>query len=114
MRYTDYNKIIEVPQLSGSFMLINTAILEKSGIFDERYFMYLEDVDLTRRVSEYAKTIFYPAVHIVHEHHRGSYSSIHLLFRHISSAIKYFCKWGFFSDPDRDAINSITLKNTLQ
>lgn len=114
MRYTDYNKIIEVPQLSGSFMLINTAILEKSGVFDERYFMYLEDVDLTRRVSKYAKTIFYPAVHIVHEHHRGSYSSIHLLFRHISSAIKYFCKWGFFSDPDRNAINSITLKNTLQ
>ena len=92
MRHTDYNKIIEVPHISGCFMTIRTEVLEKSGLFDERFFLYLEDVDLTRRISKWGKTIFYPKVHIVHKHNRGSYSSFKLLMRHITSAYKYFRK----------------------
>lgn len=112
MRHTDYNKIIEVPHLSGCFMAINAEILQHSGLFDERYFLYLEDVDLTRRIGKYAKTIFYPSVYIVHEHRRGSYNNIRLLLRHISSATKYFRKWGIFSDKQREQINDSILKNT--
>ncbi len=113
MRHTDYNKIIEVPHISGCFMCIRSEILEKSGLFDERYFLYLEDVDLTRRISKHSKTIFYPQTHIIHEHRRGSYNSFRLLLRHISSAFKYFNKWGVFSDKERDIINEKTIKSTL-
>ncbi len=112
MRHTDYNQIIEVPHLSGCFMAINVEVLQKSGLFDERYFLYLEDVDLTRRIGKYAKTVFYPSVHIVHEHRRGSYNNIYLLLRHISSATKYFRKWGIFSDTAREEINRKILKTT--
>ena len=113
MRHTDYNKIIEVPHISGCFMTIRTEVLEKSGLFDERFFLYLEDVDLTRRISKWGKTIFYPKVHIVHKHNRGSYSSFKLLMRHITSAYKYFRKWGFFSDKEREVINRKIFDATL-
>lgn len=113
MRHTDYNKIIEVPHISGCFMTIRTEVLEKSGLFDERFFLYLEDVDLTRRISRWGKTIFYPKVHIVHKHNRGSYSSFKLLMRHITSAYKYFRKWGFFSDKEREVINRKIFDATL-
>ena len=113
MRHTDYNKIIEVPHISGCFMTIRTEVLEKSGLFDERFFLYLEDVDLTRRISKWGKTIFYPKVHIVHKHNRGSYSSFKLLIRHITSAYKYFRKWGFFSDKEREVINRKIFDATL-
>ena len=113
MRHTDYNKIIEVPHISGCFMTIRTEVLEKSGLFDERFFLYLEDVDLTRRISRWGKTIFYPKVHIVHKHNRGSYNSFKLLIRHITSAYKYFRKWGFFSDKEREVINRKIFDATL-
>ena len=113
MRHTDYDKIIEVPHISGCFMTIRTEVLEKSGLFDERFFLYLEDVDLTRRISRWGKTIFYPKVHIVHKHNRGSYSSFKLLIRHITSAYKYFRKWGFFSDKEREVINRKIFDATL-
>lgn len=113
MRHTDYNKIIEVPHISGCFMTIRTEVLEKSGLFDERFFLYLEDVDLTRRISKWGKTIFYPKVHITHKHSRGSYSSFKLLMRHITSAYKYFRKWGVFSDKEREGINRKIFDATL-
>ena len=113
MRHTDYDKIIEVPHISGCFMTIRTEVLEKSGLFDERFFLYLEDVDLTRRISKWGKTIFYPKVHITHKHSRGSYSSFKLLMRHITSAYKYFRKWGFFSDKEREVINRKIFDATL-
>ena len=110
MRQTDYNHIINVPHISGCFMFFKAEVLEKSGLFDSRYFLYLEDVDLTRRIGKEARTVFYPKVSIIHEHRRGSYNNARLLLRHISSAFKYFDKWGWFSDRERNIINEQTLK----
>nr|WP_028950943.1 hypothetical protein [Sulfurihydrogenibium subterraneum] len=58
LRFTGYNKIMEVPYLSGCFMFIRTKVLEKVGLFDERFFMYLEDTELSRRIHKVSKTIF--------------------------------------------------------
>ena len=105
LRFTGYNKIMEVPYLSGCFMFIRTKVLKKVGLFDERFFMYLEDTDLSRRIHRVAKTIYYPYVHIYHEHQKGSYKNLKLLKIHIESAIKYFNKWGWFNDLERETIN---------
>ena len=105
LRFTGYNKIMEVPYLSGCFMFIRTKVLKKVGLFDERFFMYLEDTDLSRRIHRVAKTIYYPYVHIYHEHQKGSYKNLKLLEIHIESAIKYFNKWGWFNDLERETIN---------
>ncbi len=110
LAFTGYDKIMEVPYLSGCFMFIRTEVLKKIGLFDERFFMYLEDTDLSRRIHQVAKTIYYPYVHIYHEYEKGSYKSKKLLKYHIESAIKYFNKWGWFFDPKRDQINQKTLK----
>jgi len=110
LRFTGYNKIMEVPYLSGCFMFIRTEVLKKVGLFDEKFFMYLEDTDLSRRIHRVVKTIYYPYVHIYHEHQKGSYKNLKLLKIHIESAIKYFNKWGWFNDPERDIINKKTLE----
>lgn len=105
LRFTGYNKIIEVPYLSGCFMFLRSTVLKEIGGFDEQYFMYPEDVDLTRRINEKYQTIFYPLVHIYHEYGKGSYSSYKLLWIHITSMIKYFNKWGWLFDIKRKTTN---------
>jgi len=105
LRFTGYDKIMEVPYLSGCCMFLRTNILKKIGLFDERFFMYLEDTDLSRRIQKVSKTIYYPYVHIYHEYGKGSYKNLKLLKYHIDSAIKYFNKWGWFFDKERDRIN---------
>lgn len=110
MRDTDYNHIIEVPHISGSFMFLRTEILKKAGLFDPRYFLYLEDIDLTRRIQQVSHTIFYPKVSLIHEHQQGSYNSLRLLIVHIVSAFQYFNKWGWFADNERKIINEKTIK----
>jgi len=110
LRFTGYDKIMEVPYLSGCCMFLRTNILKKVGLFDERFFMYLEDTDLTRRIHKVAKTIYFPYVHIYHEYGKGSYREFRLLYYNIDSAIKYFNKWGWFFDKERDIINRLTLQ----
>ncbi|MGA1863053.1 glycosyltransferase family 2 protein [Deferribacter thermophilus] len=109
LRFTGYDNIMEVPYLSGCFMFIRTKVLVKIGLFDERFFMYLEDTDLSRRIHKVSKTIYYPYVHIYHEYGKGSYKNLKLLRYHIDSSIKYFNKWGWLKDDERDKINKIAL-----
>jgi len=110
LRFTGYDKIMEVPYLSGCFMFIRTEVLKKVGLFDERFFMYLEDTDLSRRIHRVAITVYYPYVHIYHEYGKGSYKSLKLLYYHIKSAIKYFNKYGWFFDKEGEEINKKILK----
>lgn len=104
-RDRDYNRVMEVPHLSGCFMMLRTKVFETVGFFDECFFMYLEDVDYSRRVHSRYKTIYYPEVSVYHQYHKGSYKRCRHLVYHIVSAVKYFNKWGWFVDPERKAIN---------
>lgn len=116
MHWTGYDSIMEIPSLSGCFMFIRTEVIKKIGMFDERYFMYAEDMDLCRRIGTISKTIFYPNVEVVHEYEKGSYKNKTLLKYHINSVIKYFNKWGWLFDSyrrrkNRDCIAAIKNKN---
>jgi len=104
----DYSQAMNIPNLPGCFMFIRTAVLNLVGGFDERYFMYVEDVDLTRRIHERAVTLYYPKIEIVHYLAQGSYKFTKLVRYHIFSAISYFNKWGWFLDKDRVHINRST------
>jgi hypothetical protein len=86
-------------------MMINGAALHEVGMFDERYFMYMEDVDLCRRIHRRFKTIYFPQVVVYHHYAKGSYRSVRLMMHHIASALRYFHKWGWFFDPERVDIN---------
>lgn len=101
----DYKSILDTPCLSGCFMFIRVSALQQAGVFDTRYFMYLEDYDLARRLSRFTRTILYPNVSIVHGHEKESYRSKKLFRIHISSAIKYFNKWGWIFDYEKSRLN---------
>jgi len=105
MKWYDYQSVIEVPILSGCFIFVRTDVLKDIGGFDERYFMYMEDYDLCRRIGKKYKTVFYPEVKIIHEHGKASYKSRKMMMLHINSAIKYFNKWGWFFDKERKVKN---------
>ena len=90
----DYtSKLLDAPYLSGCFMFLRCETLRKVGLFDPRFFMYPEDIDLTRRIHEHYRTVMYPAVEIIHNHAQGSYKSLRLLWIHITNRVKYFWKW---------------------
>lgn len=107
----DYNsrKEIEVPIISGCFFLLRLDILHEVGFFDERFFMYFEDWDLSRRVNEHYRTVWMPSINIVHEYESGANKSFRLFAIFISSALKYFFKWGWFFDYERKKVNQKTL-----
>jgi len=82
--------------IHGCFMLFNTTDLKNLKGFDERFFLYMEDADICRRIDEIGKKkLYYPKVETIHHHQQGSSKSIKLFIIHTSSAIKYFLKWGF-------------------
>lgn len=110
MRQSGYNTIMNIPYLSGCFMLLKTEALKKIGLFDERYFMYPEDMDLTRRIHKEYQTVFYPHASIVHNHAKESYKSLKMLYIHISNMCKYFNKWGWLCDAERKKMNKEAIR----
>lgn len=110
LQFTGYNKIMNVPYLSGCFMFLRVKVLKEIGLFDEKFFMYFEDTDLTRRVNRKYKTLFYPLVSVYHEYGKESYKSLKLLFIHAVAAIRYFNKYGWFFDKEREVINKKLLE----
>ncbi|MGA6119754.1 glycosyltransferase family 2 protein [Sphingobacterium anhuiense] len=111
LRFTGYDKIMDVPYLSGCFMYLRMPAINKVGFFDEGIFMYGEETDLCRRLidGEY-RTVFYPKVHIYHHFEKGSHKSWRLTKIGMQSAIYYFNKWGWFFDKRRRLINTSILE----
>lgn len=110
LRFTKYDKLMDVPYLSGCFMFLNTSILKKVGLFDENFFMYCEETDLCRRINTAGyRTVFYPNSFIFHQFQKGSHKSWRLTWVGIKSAIYYFNKWGWINDKERNIINSDAL-----
>jgi glycosyltransferase involved in cell wall biosynthesis/GT2 family glycosyltransferase len=103
------DQVTNIPNLSGCFMFIRSKILKKTGGFDSRYFMYMEDIDLCRRIGTISKTVYYPFVSVYHGFEKASYTNLKLLLHHIISAVRYFNKWGWVFDKERKVINHETL-----
>ena len=66
------NQIVESQYLSGCFMFCKTSALNKINWFDEDFFMYLEDADLTRRLSRIGKCLHIPYLKIMHVWEKGA------------------------------------------
>lgn len=107
LRDKDLTRPVNAPYLSGCFMLLRTSAAVEAGLFDERFFMYPEDIDLTRRIHRNWLTLYYPQWSIVHAHAHASYKNKHMLWIHIQNMCRYFCKWGWLFDSERHTFNNL-------
>lgn len=100
-RDLDLTKPFNPDFIQGAFMLFKTVDFMSLKGFDERFFMYLEDVDLCRRVDTIQKKkLYYPKVKVYHKYTQGSAKNLTLFLFHLYSAIQYFCKWIFIPKND--------------
>jgi GT2 family glycosyltransferase len=91
----DYGQVLDVPYLSGCCMLMRSSAFMNVGGFDERFFLYLEDADLTRAMARLGRTVHLPLASVVHHWGRGNHSSLWLTLVNLNSAWIYFSKWGW-------------------
>lgn len=114
MRESGYDREMDAPFCSGCFMFLRTDTLRAVGLFDDRIFMYGEDLDLSRRIYTSGRwtTRFWPEVTIVHAHNKESYRSRKLLWIHMKSITYYFNKYGWLFDRERQRINTETLRQS--
>lgn len=57
--HLDENVSHEVDVLSGAFFLTKKEVMDITGGFDERFFMYAEDIDLSYRIQQAGYTNYY-------------------------------------------------------
>tara|TARA_R110002073_G_scaffold279026_1_gene443074 strand:+ start:352062 stop:352823 length:762 start_codon:yes stop_codon:yes gene_type:complete len=94
-RNTDLAQPFYPDFIHGVFYLFKTVDLVKINGFDERYFLYMEDVDICRKIDALGnKKYYFPKVQITHVHKKASASTTNLFFVHLHSSFKYFYKWG--------------------
>ncbi len=93
MRDVDLSKPTPIQFATGCFMGIRTCLFEQIGGFDERYFLYFEDADLTREVNQISSAVYLPDVVVTHAWHRAHRRSLQALWRTCRSMCQYFHKW---------------------
>jgi GT2 family glycosyltransferase len=94
MAHKDYETVFDVPYLSGCCMLIASDAFSRIGGFDDRFFLYLEDADITRRLASLGQAVHLPVASVVHHWGRGNHRSKRLTLVNLHSAWIYFRKWG--------------------
>ncbi|KDN53962.1 glycosyltransferase [Flavobacterium seoulense] len=109
LREVSKDFIYNAPVLSGCFTLLNLDAVKKVGMYDDQFFMYFEDWDLSRRMHLKYKTIYFPRVSVYHGYDSGANKSSKLFKIFVRSAITYFNKWGWFFDSEREKINKEAL-----
>lgn len=96
---------LEVGYITGADMLIRKRVLEKSGNFDDDFFMYYEEVELTYRIKKLGyKVMSVPEAKIIHLEGKSSIFEEKKIKMSFESKYKYFykiqrekeIKWGYF------------------
>ncbi|MEA4912170.1 MAG: glycosyltransferase family 2 protein [Oscillospiraceae bacterium] len=92
----DLTKPIDIEFATGCFFVIRTDIFKAIGGFDERFFMYFEDMDITRRaIGTGCRAVYYPYTYVYHAWERSSNKHPRFFVILIISMFKYYGKWGF-------------------
>lgn len=103
-RNWSYDRVADFPFLSGCFMMLRRSVLDKVGGFDDRFFMYGEDVDLSRRIARRHRTSFVPTATVRHEY-RSQAGGYRRMITKVVNLSRYFNKWGWLVDRERDRLN---------
>ena len=80
----------------AAFTAVRTAEFKAVGGFDEHYFMYVEDADLTQKMRTTGKAYLVPQYTAIHAWHRARPTAASTPFLwQTGSLLRYFHKWGF-------------------
>ncbi|MEZ7821086.1 MAG: glycosyltransferase family 2 protein [Patescibacteria group bacterium] len=100
----DHEDTIECDWVLGAAFIIKKSFLEEIGGFDERYFLYYEDMDICKTTwANNKKVVYLHTTHMIHNHARSSAKNKNFfdfiknkkLKIHITSSVKYFFKFLF-------------------
>lgn len=76
---------------AGMFLLFSAGVFREVGGFDERYFLYYEDVDICVRLWRRGqRVVIHPGVAVVHAAQRASRRKLRYMAWHLSSMVRYF------------------------
>lgn len=91
MEYDRFDGIFEPDWLAGMFLVFPARVFRESGGFDERYFLYCEDMDLCLRIRLSGfRVVQDTGVRVVHEARRESHSGFRHAYWHLSSLTHFF------------------------
>lgn len=91
-----FSQKAEIHAFTGASVIIRKEVFEKLGGFDEKYFMYYEDVDLSLRMQRQGWKIVYEPKSVVYHIHSGSskewssFFSYHVEKNHLATLVKHF------------------------
>jgi len=89
--YRWHGEAMRVDWIAGMCMLFRTESFAAVGGFDERYFLYYEDVDICRRLQALGSRVLYePRVEVVHDARRSSRRELRMALHHARSIFRYF------------------------
>ena len=80
---------------TGCFLMIRTEAFKQLGGFDERFFLYQEESDLSRRARQLGEITYHPDFTVTHAWARENTKTLKGNCRQIHSMFKYFHKWGW-------------------
>ena len=90
----DYDEVTPVPAVAGTLLLVSRSVFQQAGGFDSRFFMYMEDTDLSLRIDGAGyRNLFVPKGGGVHDWGRGSAAGrVVRVWWHHWSLWQYFMK----------------------
>jgi N-acetylglucosaminyl-diphospho-decaprenol L-rhamnosyltransferase len=95
--YLIKNEPIYPDWVGGMFMLFPREVFEKLSGFNERFYLYYEDVDLCARLRlQGYQVVLCSTTKVIHEAQRSSHKSLRYLSWHIASMLRFFCSSVFF------------------
>jgi GT2 family glycosyltransferase len=126
----DWNHSIskKVPHVMGSFYLIKRTVIEDLGFMDDRYFVYMEDLDLSLRLTKAGHKIYYDRENIIY--HKGGgvsqqvkatrlfyvlHSKYHFIKKHFST-VKFMAAFSVlvFHSPIARLFFALVIKRNLK
>lgn len=92
---SDAEPTVGIPIISGCFMLCKREALAQVGGFDERYFLYFEDFDLSLRLHKVGQLAYVPAMNIVHAGGNTASKGLRHILLFLRSGLRFFNRWGW-------------------
>lgn len=92
--YTVSNVPIQVDWVAGMFIAFRSTVFASLRGFDESYHMYMEDVDICRRLKKSSlKVVYDPRTTVVHDARRDSRKKLKYLMWHVKSMLRYLLRF---------------------